>query len=58
MTVQTVLCESIGAKWGHGGLSEAKTKTKTEAKYKKIRGSSGGYQAVIGDSLADSLADS
>ena len=46
MTVQTVLCESIGAKWGHGGLSEAKTKTKTEAKYKNqrdIRGLSDGY---------------
>ena len=48
---------------GSWGSSEAKnkkvkTKTKTEAKYKKIRGSSGGYQLVIGDSLADGLADS
>ena len=46
MTVQTVLCEPIGAKWGHGGLSEAKTKTKTEAKYKNqrdMRGLSDGY---------------
>ena len=40
MTVQTVLCEPIGAKWGHGGSSEAKTKTK----YKKI---SEGRQGVI-----------
>ena len=49
MTVQTVLCEPIGAKWGHGGSSEAKKKSKDEDKRQNtknqrvIRGLSAGY---------------
>ena len=46
MTVQTVLCEPIGAKWGHGGSSEAKRKSKDEDKRQNTKKSEG-HQGVI-----------